>query len=69
MGKHSLKPRDSQSSLGGARICVMADLGIPRPVSGPGLSGSQALRHLSTTGCLRKAENGVWAYRLDLAQS
>lgn len=33
-----------------------------------GLSCSQALGHLGTAGTYGRAENGVWAHKLDLAR-
>jgi hypothetical protein len=48
VGELSLRSRDSWSWLG-----------VPGPAGRPGLSGSHALGHPGTSGCLRRAENRV----------
>ena len=57
MGKHSLRHRTVRSGLG-----------VPRPARRPGMSGSQALGHPRITRRCGRAENGVEANRLYLAQ-
>ena len=57
VGKHSLRWGTAGASSG-----------VLEPANRPGLPSSQVLGHSGAAGFLRRAENGVQAHGLDLAQ-